>query len=245
LNHLFVISVVTVPLLVYLKSDPGRRVISWLAAVAECRGGVFLLILPLAALRVAFQFLFGGAYGWDDLSLFVVFFLAGYVLPADERFTSGIRRHGWIALAAGILGFAAEGFFIFVLSYNYAEIHHPGGETFSGKYVAFHVVVSIASWSLVVFITSLAVKYGTAAGRLVAYGNEAVLPFYVLHQTVILVVGWFVLPWGMPPVAAFLIIAVASFALTMGVYEGPVRRVGVVRWLFGMRQRTIRAPKGA
>ena len=61
------------------------------------------------------------------------------------------------------------------------------------------------------------------------------LPFYLLHQTIILCAGWFVIPWDMGILPKFLIIAVASFALIMALYELLIRRFNIVRFFFGMR----------
>jgi hypothetical protein len=70
----------------------------------------------------------------------------------------------------------------------------PGNEPFSLQYVLFNIIWSITSWSSVVFMLSLGTKYMQSNNRILAYGNEAVLPFYIFHQTIILCVGWFVLP---------------------------------------------------
>jgi hypothetical protein len=142
---------------------------------------------------------------------------------------------GWLCLALGIIGFAAEGTFIFVLNYNYANLHHPGGEPFSLIYVLFNAAMSIASWSWVAFMLSLGIKYLNVKSKLVTYANEAVLPFYIFHQTIILCVGWFVIRWNIGILPKFLIIAGVSFALIMVLYELLVRRFNVVRFLFGMR----------
>jgi hypothetical protein len=50
--------------------------------------------------------------------------------------------------------------------------------------------------------------------------------FYLLHQTVILCVGWFVIPWDMGILPKFLI---------MALYELLIRRFNIVRFFFGMR----------
>jgi len=43
-------------------------------------------------------------------------------------------------------------------------------------YVLFQIVMSIASWSWVVFILSLGARYLNFNNKVLAYGNEAVLP---------------------------------------------------------------------
>jgi hypothetical protein len=67
------------------------------------------------------------------------------------------------------------------------------------------------------------------------YANEAVLPFYILHQTVLLRVGYVVLQWALPEVVEWAVIVVISFALIMLIYEYLVRRWNVMRFLFGMK----------
>jgi hypothetical protein len=95
--------------------------------------------------------------------------------------------------------------------------------------------MSIAIWSWVAFMLSVGAKYLNFGGKAVAYGNEAVLPFYIFHQTIILSVGWFVIRLNLGILPKYLIIAVCSFVIVMLLYEGLARRFNVVRFLFGMR----------
>jgi hypothetical protein len=101
--------------------------------------------------------------------------------------------------------------------------------------VTFQIVYSITSWSSVIFILSLGAKYMKSQKRILTYCNEAVLPFYIFHQTVILCVGWFVIRWNMGMLPKFLVIAVISFVLIGGLYERLVRHFNWVRFLFGIR----------
>ena len=193
-------------------------------------------MIPLTVVRISFTHFFRGQeHSWAHFLYFAVFFVIGYIIPTGERFTEGIKKVGWVCLALGIIGFAAEGAFVLVMKYNYANIHHPGGEPFSLIYVLFNTVMSIASWSWVVFISSLGAKYLNRSGRMLAHANEAVLPFYIFHQTVILCVGWFVIRWNIGILPKYLIIAVCSFIIIMALYECLVRPFNIVRFLFGMR----------
>jgi peptidoglycan/LPS O-acetylase OafA/YrhL len=67
------------------------------------------------------------------------------------------------------------------------------------------------------------------------YASEAVLPFYILHQTVIVTVGYFVLQWALPDVLEWATVVVISFAVIMLLYEFIVRRFNMMRVLFGMK----------
>ena len=67
------------------------------------------------------------------------------------------------------------------------------------------------------------------------YANEAVLPFYILHQTVLLCVGYFVVQWAIPDLLKWAIILLVSFPIIMLLYEFLVRRFNLMRFLFGMK----------
>jgi peptidoglycan/LPS O-acetylase OafA/YrhL len=102
-------------------------------------------------------------------------------------------------------------------------------------YVLFNIVMSIGNFCWVMFILSMAARFLNFSNKVLAYSKEVVLPFYILHQTVILLVGWFVIRWNIGILPKYLIIIVISFPLIMILYELLVRRFNAVRLLFGMR----------
>jgi len=71
--------------------------------------------------------------------------------------------------------------------------------------------------------------------RATAYLSEAFLAFYVLHQTVIFVIGYYVVQWEMAALLKFIVISFSSLAVTLLIYEFAIRRTKLTRWLFGMR----------
>jgi peptidoglycan/LPS O-acetylase OafA/YrhL len=61
------------------------------------------------------------------------------------------------------------------------------------------------------------------------------LPFYILHQPVLLFLGYFVVQWAMPDFVKWMVILASSFIVIMALYEFLVRRVNLLRFLFGMK----------
>jgi glucan biosynthesis protein C len=232
LKFLFLISFVTLPLLIFLKSERGLRWIDALARWCGRRGGVFVFVLPLALALIILRRVFPVERGWAEFVWYAIYFVIGYMIPADGRFTDAFKRHGWAALPLWIIGFfGGAGVLVLGLGYDPA----PGAEPFSLNFVLFQIIWSVASWGSVVFMLSMGARYLNFNRRMLAYGNEAVLPFYLFHQTIILVVGFFIIPLRMGSLPKFLIIAVVSFAAIMILYEFAVRRLNVMRFLFGMR----------
>jgi uncharacterized membrane protein YwaF len=140
-------------------------------------------------------------FSWAGFFEFILFFVIGSIFTADTRFTEGIKKHGWICLVIGLVCFGGEGYFIMGTGYNYSE-----GEPFSLRFVIFETIMSLGRWSWIVFILSLGAKYLNFKNKILSYANEAVLPFYIFHQTIILCVGWFVIRWDMGILQKYIII---------------------------------------
>ena len=231
IQMLFIISVLSLPLLFYLRSEPGQQIIRRLADWSSRAGGIFLFLIPLALVRICFFWLPENTdRTWGDFFWYTLFFVIGYVLAADERFTTSIKRSGWTGLALWIFFFFVIGaLFTFVLDFD-----TDSGQGVWWLYVPWQINCSILSWGAVVFILSLGAKYLSFTNGLLSHSNEAVLPFFLFHQTIILIVGWFVIPLAMGNLAKWLIIFIVSFPLILILYEVLVRHIGFMRFLFGM-----------
>ena len=235
LQYLFLISVLCLPLLVFLKSGQGRQWIARFARWSDTRGGIFLFVIPLSLALIGFQGFFEIQYSWANFLWYAIFFVIGYMMAADKRFIVSVKRHGWICLVLWIVGFSGVGFLVMVLGYD----PYPGKEPFSLIFVLFQIAWTITSWSAVVFVLNFGARYLNTSRRLLTYGNEAVLPFYLFHQTIILCVGWYVIHWDIGIMIKLLIIAIVSFPLIMILYELIVRRFNIIRFFFGMRPKRM------
>jgi hypothetical protein len=231
LQYLFLISLLTLPLLLYLKSEQGNRVIARIAGWCDKPGRMLLFVIPLSLTLIGLQGLFRTRFSWADLLWYAIFFLIGYMMATDNRFINGIKKHGWIWPALWIIGFCGSGFLILGLGYDPS----PGKEPFSLAFILFQTVWSITCLSAVVFVLNIGARHLNTNHKFLTYGNEAVLPFYLFHQTIILCVGWYVIRWDMGIFLKLLIIATVSFTLIMILYELFVRRFNIVRFFFGMR----------
>jgi peptidoglycan/LPS O-acetylase OafA/YrhL len=69
------------------------------------------------------------------------------------------------------------------------------------------------------------------------YTSEVSLPFYILHQSVIVVIGFFMRDWALGVLPKYVILAVVSFMIIMALYEFMIRRFNALRFLFGLKGR--------
>ncbi len=232
LKFLFLISLAALPLLVFMKSPRGLRWTDALARWCGRRGGIFVFVIPLALAFVVLRAVSPVQRGWAEFVWYGIYFVLGYLIPADGRFTDAFKRHRWIGLGLWLAGMFG-GILTLVLVLGFDPM--PGAAPFGLKFVLFQVIWAVASWGSVVFWLGLGARYLNFKNRALAYANEAVLPFYLFHQTIILIAGYFVIRWNIGILPKLLIVVIVSFAAIMALYEFGVRRFNVMRFLFGMR----------
>ena len=220
--YLFLFAVLGLPLMLYFRRESGARLVSRIAAFCRRPGAIFLFAVPL----LAADYLVGDAADPNPLR-HLLFFLAGYLLVADLRFQDVIDRHKGTALLLGVAGAT-------VINSFWALDIGLGGE-YAPQHVAFRLLGNLNSWVWIVAILGYGRRFLNVNNRVLRYANEAAYPFYILHQTVIVAIGFYVLKWGLPVPAAFTFIALASVIASLAIYDLLVKRVGVLRFLFGMK----------
>lgn len=233
LYFLLVISLVCLPVVLLMKRKGGRGFLAWLSALSDRWGGAFLPAIPLVALLLLLRPV-PGYHDLRSLACYILFFLLGVALPAQPGFTRSAVKNRWIALALGLAAFGSIGAMLGAGLEPWLE------QPVSGSVALYHVCAGVNAWAWIVFLLGTAGRYLSRSNAFLRYANEAVLPFYILHQTALLFVATFVVTlawtWGFK----LLLLATASFTLIMLAYELVVRRFGVVRFLFGMRPRKPR-----
>jgi peptidoglycan/LPS O-acetylase OafA/YrhL len=240
LEWLFVYSLVSLPLFLWLAAGSGRRLLDRLGALLARPLGVYLLALP-GTLLIPFlnpDNAFLGFRGWGGWGLptYIFFFLAGFVIIAHDGIQERVRRQRHASLAAGVLLLVVVG-----------VLMAGGGEPRFGtpRYALVYALYSLASWCLVLAILGFGRQHLTAPRPILRYANEAVLPFYILHQTVILGIGYYVVQWSIPDLLKYVVTLSGSFVVTMALYEFAIRRVNVLRFLFGMKLLPKKAALGS
>ena len=225
LMDIFIFSLIALPL--FLPYGQTRKSILSRLASKLNSAGVLLLIFLFLVVAGAVTDLAGlgitEAWGsWDILSYFV-FFIYGYLIFSKEGIQDILSRYSLAALIAASLLTIVHLLLTFIPSLNTMYDSWPLD------------LRGLCAWSWIVAFLGIGSRFLNYSNRFLGYANEAVLPFYILHQPVILSIGYFVVQWTLPIIAKYFIIASTSFIAIMVLYELLVRRINVLRFLFGMR----------
>jgi len=230
LEALFLFSLLCLPLFVWLKnSGSGRRLLQGLGDFLAKPGGAYLLALPATVL---FNVLDPDGWGttvmggWS-IFIYLSFFLSGFVIISSERLQASIQRWRWISLAAGV--------FLFGVVDNLWDAFLGDPSFGTPGFVFGTALFCLSAWGWLLAIFGFGFQHLNRNKPFLRYANEAVLPFYILHQTVLVTMGFFVVGWAIPDLGKFLIILSVSFLIVMVLYEFLVRRINVLRFLFGMK----------
>jgi len=230
LGDLFAISLVALPLMLWLRSPAGRDTTRRVVDLTRARGGVYLLCVPLVAWQMLLRAKFSGYQDWADVATYTFVFLAGYLLIADRRYEAAVRRDIDLFLAVGLVSVIAVG----LLGILPGLAPETAGASALRQEV-YAVFWSLNIWSWLLAVLYLGIRWLDVPRRIVEYASESALPFYVLHHPVVVILAASVVRLDMGVWPKFAMLLVGSLATTLALYEFGVRRWNVTRFLFGLK----------
>jgi hypothetical protein len=229
LQMLFVYSLLFLPLFIYLRKEKTWDSISNLARFFKRRGTIFMLALPLALLEFVLDPSGIGRrdFGGWSFFLYMIFYIYGYVIFTHPKFKPAIDSSGKIALIGGLSATSLALILLVVRGFpSYG----------SSPYFLFMTTLrAFNSWFWLIAIFSFGKRHFTTHNRFLGYANEAVLPFYILHQTIIVTIGFYLIDWNTGVYLKYIVLCVASFVSICIIYELLVRRIKIFRFLFGLK----------
>lgn len=155
-------------------------------------------------------------------------FLFGVLLWRAEHVWAAIRRFWKIAAIASIAGFVVVAGI---------ELRYPGDTpVIGGARMLWEVARIFQGWGAIVALIGIADRYWNRDAPIRPILVEAVFPFYIIHQTIIVLIGWWLLPAALPNWAAFLILLAAT-VVGCWLFYRIGRAIPVLRPLIGLSYR--------
>ncbi|HEY9143713.1 MAG TPA: acyltransferase family protein [Arenimonas sp.] len=228
LAYLWIYSLVLVVLLPLLRSGPGQRL---QAALCGLRGWRLALLpaLPLVAymngLLPYFESTNALLDDWFQHAQFFTVFLYGFLLARDAGFwaeLSRLRRPlGWAAL---------------VLLLVYVPSLKLGLAQEEWSLVLMRCLRGFIVWVVLLAILAWARHALDRPFRWLPYASEAVYPWYVIHQSATVLIAYWLVPLELGAWREAVLVVLGTLAACALGHE-IVRRVGVLRPLFGLKRR--------
>ncbi|MCW8925374.1 MAG: acyltransferase family protein [Xanthomonadales bacterium] len=233
-THLWFIPYLLIYTLAFVITKP---LLDRLAAfLSRNNAGLFwLYVVPLALiipyviyLRPFYPQSFAVVGDWYCHALFFTMFVFGYVMAGHLRAVNTLIRQRWVCLT------------ISSLSYLLCMLSEFG--PLSLPLSAVVLINCLNGWSWILTVLAWSAAHLNRPSRVLTYMNTAILPWYVLHQTITIILAWHLSSLGLPiSLEATLVVFGTVGGCAVG-YE-VIRRFRLTRFLFGLKlQEPKRAP---
>jgi peptidoglycan/LPS O-acetylase OafA/YrhL len=226
--YLFLFSMLGLPIFLWLRS---RRALLESMAARATAPLLYALGLPLALILAALLPKFRGPQDlvsdWAMFLYYFTFFALGFLFTMAARCSEVLATSRQTSLRLACLCYATLCYF------RWNDKDPAMGYT--PESAAYLALLAFNAWLWVLAILGYGRRYLNRSNALLAYANEAIYPFYILHQTVIVIIVYYVIQTEDTVLVKFLFTSFYSFLATMAVYHFLVRPFRTARLLFGMK----------
>jgi len=215
--YLYVYALLLMPLLVaWRRSQRSLRPGLWL----------YLLGLPLAVNEALLKPLFPEAHNlvsdWYVFNHYLLLTLYGFALASMPGVWDWLAQRRHKSLAAGLIVFA-----VVMTLFEYGVIHR---NTPADAFAA-----NIFTWCWLMIFLGYGRQHLSFSNGLLRWARDASYPVYILHQTLIVAIGYYVIQMQWSPWTKYAVVLIATMTGCLVLYEGVVRRFALTRVLFGMK----------
>jgi glucan biosynthesis protein C len=228
LVFLFIYSLICYPLFIWLKGT-GREILNRVTKLFAIPGLMYLWFpIPLLIIKALIpqEVLNAGTGGWGFL-YYIWFLIAGFMIVSSERLQEHIKNQRWISLFLGVV----------LLTLYLYQLFSPSREVLSARISdwIYTLLSFFSAWSWLFAIFGFGMRFLSFDRPLLRYANEGVLPFFILHQTVLLGIGYFIMIWEIHDFLKWTIVFTSSFLVIVALYTLLIRKLDLLRFLFGMK----------
>ncbi len=235
LPYLLVYSVLLAPVFLYFRKHPENRFLKMVRSMLRKPWKIYLFVIPLYFVEALVEPFFPVTHAlvddWFTFTNFLILFFYGFLLiSAGEVFWATLDKIKQWALGIGIISFTT-----LVLIWTQED----------NIYIHFTeaLVAVINFWSWILVIMGFAASYKNKPSKWLAYANRAVYPFYILHQTLTVAIGYYLKDLALPFIPKFLILSLGTFLLCWIIYDLIILRLRWLHPLFGLKKQTYQLPK--
>ncbi|MEO0437652.1 MAG: acyltransferase family protein [Pseudomonadota bacterium] len=230
----------------YLYCLLGYRLFGWLDQPSVNKwlrtrladGRVYQFILPLFVVELLLRHLFPGfrdlISDWASFFHWWMILLAGYVIANHEPIVDNLlsRRRESLMLAV----IATVGLFAGFYGDEGFRLERSDPDVVF-RYVAYCLVRMTMVWCWILAIVGYGARYLRKGSPMLTYLNEAVYPFFILHLTTTVFIGYWVISMPLGLWSKYLVITTGTIAVVLLLYHVGIRPFNSMRFLFGMKPR--------
>jgi glucan biosynthesis protein C len=192
IEYLVVFALLSLPLYSFLQSSKGQRVINAIATLSNKSAGLFLFAFVLMALRIVSKIYFpDDSKSLTNLStpvFYGFFYVMGMSLMSSTTLWDNIKRFRRFNL------YLLVGCSVLFYGYYYSPDLSPWLSV-EVRWSLWWAVSCLVAWSATLTLMGYAQQYLSHSNKWLVKCNEMIYPFYIFHQTVIVIAAFYVVEW--------------------------------------------------
>ncbi len=233
--YLFVYDVLCAPLFVWLIKMKGQNILQYLGFFAKNKR-IYLLTVPSIILYAALYFKYPETNNlvedWGRIFYWLLFLLAGFIFIAYPALMESLRRNRRFSLGLAMLSFIIISYF----RWNNLEPWDTDTAWELGYAKNFYIGLwGATAWFWMFAAIGYGKEYLNKRLSILDYINKAVYPFYIIHQTVIVIIAYYVVKTDDNVLLKYLFTCLLSLFLSIMLYHLFIRPFKLTRFLFGMK----------
>jgi hypothetical protein len=232
IEYLFVFALLAIPLNIMLHSKFGEVLNSSVSKLTKFKGGLFLLVGLLIAIKINFSLMFPNddnkIENLSSSTFYFFFFISGMVFIRNNSVWQAICEQRFNHLI--ILLLSTGIFYGYYYSPDLSE--YLSSDT---RWSIWWGVCCLVAWSALLTILGYAQYYLTNTPKWLHLSNELIYPFYIFHQTVIVVIGFYVINWQTSIAIKIISLFVLSFFVTSSLCFLVIKPFNILRFMFGLK----------
>jgi glucans biosynthesis protein C len=229
--YLFVFCIILIPVFSFFKITALKKLKVFIADKLSHPVATVLLFVPLVVCYFTLYLKYPEQQSLlDDWFLFVfslTLVMYGYILAGSDKFWENCENYRFYNLAAVIIC-------LLILIYTYWWNFNLPEKNDENLY-AYGVLNSVHIWLLILTAIGFAKKHLNFTNSFLQYANQAVYPFYILHQTIIVAIGYYVVQLNIPIAGKIAMLVIATFILLYLIYRMLIRPFILTRILYGLK----------
>jgi glucan biosynthesis protein C len=236
IENLFWMSLVVIPLILFVKSSKSNRLLRFFERITAKRFGLFSIVIPLTLILVISKKYYPSD-SKDILNLsstfyYGFFFVMGILFASAELTWNHLKQfrklNGVLFIISALIFYA-----YYLMPHEWVSPYF----TINQRWMLWYVVCCLVGWTFVITLLGYAQIWFNKKSVLVQKLNEAIYPFYILHQTVLIVLTYFIIQLELNIPLKMLLLLVTSFPIIVLIYKFLVYPFKITRVLFGMKKR--------
>ena len=236
IQNLFILSIVLIPLILLLKSSKSVRFINVLDSISSKKHGILLWVIPLIVITIVLKKIYpSDSKEITNLSstfYYGYFFISGILFTSSKNIWNYLKSHRKFNFIAFIISTI-----LFYVYYLLPSDYVSPYLSISNRWSLWYLVCALVSWTLITTVLGYGQIWFNKKSMLLKKCNEAIYPFYILHQTIIIIVGYYIIQLNVSIPSKIVILILISFPLIIIIYKLLIYPFKIPRILFGMKKK--------